>query len=246
MNRFFDYKIYTDKLNEIDYKQKNIVSTLNPYSFLIAEKDKFFKRALQDSDILLPDGQGIVWAEKFLYGKTIKKIAGYDLFYYLVNQLNDKSGKCFFLGSKDSTLLKIKNKIKLEFPRIIVESYSPPFKDEFNEEDNSTMIQKINKFKPDVLFVGMTAPKQEKWVFENKDKLNVNVIASIGAVFDFYAGNVQRPSQFWIKVGLEWLIRFLQEPRRLFKRNLYSIVFISKILTAKWKSRGHLTTDNTD
>lgn len=245
-DKFLNYSIYSDDLKRISLDDKFVISTLNPYSFLVAEKDEKFKQALHESDILLPDGQGIVWAEKFLYGKTIKKIAGYDLFDYLIKQLNVNSGKCFFLGSTDSTLLKIKNKIKLEFPRIIVESYSPPFKDKFNEEDNSIMIEKINKFKPDVLFVGMTAPKQEKWVYENKERLSVPIIASIGAVFDFYAGNVKRPSQFWINLGLEWLIRFLQEPRRLFKRNMYSIVFIFKILKAKWKSINHSTTDSTD
>lgn len=244
--KFFDYNIFSDDLNRIKLDDKSIISTLNPYSFLIAEKDNQFKNALLDSDILLPDGQGIVWATKFLYKNKIKRLTGYDIFIYLIDLLQKNNGKCFFLGSTESTLLKIKNKIKLEFPQIIVESYSPPFKDKFSSDDNSLMIEKINEFKPDVLFVGMTAPKQEKWVYENKDRLNVNIIASIGAVFDFYAGNVKRPSSFWQNIGLEWFIRFLQEPRRLFKRNMYSMVFIFKILETKWQSKNHLTTGSSN
>lgn len=234
---FFYYNIFYSKLEIIDSKQEKIISTINPYSFIIAEKDKIFKQALQKSEILLPDGQGIVWAIKFLYNIKIKRITGYDLFTHLMKMLELKKGKCFFLGSTQITLSKIKSKIAIEFPGILVESFAPPFKDKFNLDDNTLMIEKINKFRPDVLFVGMTAPKQEKWVYQNKEKLNVKIIASIGAVFDFYAGNVKRPSKFWIDLGLEWFIRFLQEPERLFKRNLYSIVFVIKILITKLKNK---------
>ena len=244
--KFITYNLFADKLDQITIDNDLVISTINPYSFLISEQDNDFNVALKESDILLPDGQGIVWATNLLYHKKIKKIAGYDIFIHLINALNKNNRKCFFLGSTNNTLNKIKDRLNIEFPNISTEFYSPPFKAEFNDDDNEVIYNKINTFKPDVLFIGMTAPKQEKWVYKNKDKINVNIIASIGAVFDFYAGNVKRPSQFWINIGLEWLIRFLQEPKRLFKRNMYSIVFIFKILKAKWKSRRHLTTDSTD
>jgi N-acetylglucosaminyldiphosphoundecaprenol N-acetyl-beta-D-mannosaminyltransferase len=84
------------------------------------------------------------------------------------------------------------------------------------------MIAAINAFKPDILFVGMTAPKQEKWVYAHKAQIDARIICSIGAVFDFYAGTVKRPSAFWINLGLEWLPRLLKEPRRLARRNFIS------------------------
>jgi len=236
-NNFYLYKIFTDDLNKFLFVHKLVISTLNPYSLLIAEKDKNFKQALQESDILLPDGQGIVWAINFLYNIKIKRIAGYDLFLYLMNESEKKEGKCFFFGSTSATLNKIKNKLSVDYPSVKIEYLSPPFKESFSEEENHKFVSSINEFNPDVLFVGMTAPKQEKWVFQNKNKLNVKIIVSIGAVFDFYAGNVKRPSKFWIDLGLEWFIRFLQEPKRLFKRNLYSIVFVIKILSAKLKNK---------
>lgn len=231
---FLDYNIFADDLKKIEIQTKFVISTINSYSFVIAEKDKTFKEALQNSDILLPDGIGIVWATKFLYGKEIKKIAGYDIFIHLMKSLEEKKGSCFLFGSSEETLAKIKNKASSEYPSIEVNYLSPPFKDEFLEEENIEFISYINSKKPDVLFVGMTAPKQEKWVYKNKEKLNIPVIASIGAVFDFYAGNVKRPSKFWVNNGLEWFGRLLQEPRRLWKRNLiYVPLFIYHIIKVK-------------
>jgi N-acetylglucosaminyldiphosphoundecaprenol N-acetyl-beta-D-mannosaminyltransferase len=100
------------------------------------------------------------------------------------------------------TLNKIESKISKEYPNVKVKSYSPPYKALFSEEDSQIMCNVVNDFIPDVLFVGMTAPKQEKWVDANKHRLKVKNIASIGAVFDFYAGNVKRSSPFWISFGV--------------------------------------------
>ena len=91
----------------------------------------------------------------------------------------------------------------------------------FSEEDNAVMLMHINAFKPDVLFVGMTAPKQEKWSKDNAHQLDTKTICAIGAVFDFYAGTVKRPSQFWIRLKLEWFIRLVKEPKRMWRRYLY-------------------------
>ncbi len=233
---FFCYYIFTDELKIIRINKKCLIATINPYSFLIAEKDTTFKKALQQSDILLPDGEGIIWAVNFLYGKKIIKIAGYDIFIYLMNELQKSSGKCFFFGSTNDTLLKIKTKANVEFPKVTVDFLSPPFKNDFSEEEDTKFVSIINSAHPDVLFVGMTAPKQEKWVYKNKEKLNVPVIASIGAVFDFYAGNEKRANPLLIKMGLEWLSRSIQNPNRLGRRNLYAIPrFIYYILKQKVK-----------
>lgn len=231
---FTDYSVFADDLSNIDITENIIINTINPYSFLIAENNKLFKQALLESDILLPDGIGIVWAVNFLSNKKIKKIAGYDLFLFLMDKLNKQYGKVFFLGSTNETLANIKKKCAIEYQNIVVETYSPPFKEEFDNIDNETIINKIEKFNPDVLFVGMTAPKQEIWVYKNKPYLNVKTIASIGAVFDFYAGNEARANSLFLKLGLEWLIRSIQNPKRLGKRNLYAIPrFLIKIIKLK-------------
>jgi len=238
--KYFGYILFLENLNSVDsklFKKKMIISTINPYAFLIAEKNKLFKQALQDSDILLPDGIGIVWAVKFLYKIKIKKIAGYDVFIHLMKLLQKNKGNCFFFGSSEETLKKIKNKVANEYPAVEVSYLSPPFKDVFSDEENTEFVSYINSKKPDVLFVGMTAPKQEKWVYKNREKLDVSVIASIGAVFDFYAGNEKRAHPLLIRLGLEWVARSIQSPGRLGKRNLYAIPrFIFHILKYKFKN----------
>jgi len=233
---FDQYDIFTGSLNKIDLNSRLIINTINQYSYCLAEEDITFEAALKKSDILLPDGIGIVLAIRLISGIKVKKIAGATLHKYLLAKLNLNGGKCFYLGSSNDTLNKIEKKIKIEYPNINIQFYSPPFKPVFSDIDNSKILEMVHSFKPQVLFIGMTAPKQEKWVAEFENRLNVNVICSIGAVFDFYAETVKRPHKFWIKLGLEWLIRLIKEPKRMSKRYLYyGLVFIYKIIKKKLK-----------
>jgi len=212
------YEIFIDKLETIDIDHKLIINTLNPHSYIVAKKDSQFRNALRKSDILIADGSGIVLAAKVIKDRQISKTAGADLHEYLLKELNAKKGKYFYMGSSVSTLKKIKKRIAKEYPNIILETYSPPYKTILSKKDNEIIISKINKFKPNILFVGMTAPKQEKWVHQHTDVLNVNIICTIGAVFDFYAGTTKRSSQFWIDHHLEWLPRLLNDSKRLWNR----------------------------
>lgn len=211
----------------------------NPHSLYEASKDGAFRAALSDADLITPDGSGIILASKMLGGNIKARITGSDIFWGLTEQLNDNQcGKYFFLGSTDETLKKIREKMAAEYPHIeIVGTYSPPFKAEFDEADNQAMIDVINSVRPDVLWVGMTAPKQEKWIHANKDRLNVKFIGAVGAVFDFYVGNVKRSHPFFQKIGLEWLPRLLQEPVRLWRRNFISSpMFLLKVIQQKYTS----------
>lgn len=227
------YKICTN-YPKLPLKGKTIINTINPHSYCIAKNDLSFKTALLNSDVLLPDGIGIVWAAKTLHNQRIQKIAGYDIFIYLMEHLNKTNGSCFFLGASKNTLNLIKKRTCNDYPNVKVNVYSPPYKQEFSMEDSNEMIVQVNRHNPAVLFVGMTAPKQEKWVYQQKDQLEPQIICSIGAVFDFYAGTVKRPGHFWIRLGLEWLPRFLKEPRRLAQRNLKSTPkFILAVLQSK-------------
>lgn len=229
-----EYSVYNGNLIDIDFSKKTLITTINQYSYCIAEEDAEFKNALVQSDILLPDGIGIVSAIQLKKGKKIKKIAGADIHLHLLQNLNEKGGSCFYLGSSEATLSKIKERLSKEFPNINVNTYSPPFRSYFSLVENTEMINKINAFAPDVLFVGMTAPKQEKWAFYHKTLLNPTIICAIGAVFDFYAGTVERPSDFWIRLKMEWLIRLVKEPKRMWKRYLYyGPIFIAYILQNK-------------
>ena len=235
-HNFLDYGIFAKQLIGLPQGSSLTINTLNQYSYCIAEEDELYKEALQHSDVLLPDGIGIVLAAWFLNGTKLKKIAGADVHCHFLDELEKVSGSCFYLGSSDRTLKLIKKKMALRFPNIRVGSFSPPYRAAFSKAENQQMVNAVNDFAPDVLFVGMTAPKQEKWVHAHRDQLDVRVVCTIGAVFDFYAGVISRPGKLWINLGLEWLGRWLREPLRLSRRYLYyGPVFIFLMIKAKLK-----------
>jgi N-acetylglucosaminyldiphosphoundecaprenol N-acetyl-beta-D-mannosaminyltransferase len=201
-------------------KSKLLISTLNAHCYNVAMTDVLYQKALLNSDVLIPDGISIVWAVRWLTGQKLTKIAGGDLFLHEMGLLQQNGGKCFFLGSSENTLAKIKERAKEEYPNVQVQTYSPPYKQEFTKEDNATMLEAINSFQPDVLMIGMTAPKQEKWAYQHYKQLQVGHVCCIGAVFDFYAGTVKRAPQWMIKMGLEWFYRLVKEPHRMWRRYL--------------------------
>jgi len=218
--------------------RKTFISTINPHSWVMAEKDVEFQSALLASDVLLPDGVGIVLTARFLYHERFRKIAGYDLHRMVLEKLNEVSGRCFYLGASPNVLDRIRQKLKNEYPHIEVGTFTPPFRDVFSEEESMEMVRAINAFHPDVLFVGMTAPKQEKWIYRYKSMINTKVMCAIGGAFDFYAGTIPRAPRWMICYGLEWLFRLSKEPKRMWKRNFISTpYFILKMLLLKSRSK---------
>lgn len=218
---------------------KIVINALNAHCYNIAKKDQVYREALLNCDILIPDGISVVWATKWLTGKKLKKIAGIDFLNYEIERIQ-KGGKCFFLGSTETTLEKIKDRLKKDYPEITVQSYSPPFMEEFDFEENRRILEKINSFQPDVLFIGMTAPKQEKWAYLHLDQLKTGHICCVGAVFDFFAGTINRAPVWMITIGLEWFYRLIREPLRLWKRYLFGnpkfIWYILKERSLKFRS----------
>lgn len=219
---------------------KLLINTINAHSYNTARKDTLFAKSLQKGDVLIPDGISIVKACKWLKAQSLpqERIAGWDLFEFEMGQLNQKGGKCFFMGSSEKVLSLIKEKAKLIYPNIIVETYSPPYKPEFSEEDNKKIIDAINQANPDLLWIGMTAPKQEKWTYSHWDELNIHChVGTIGAVFDFFAGTVERAPIWWQKHGLEWLYRLIKEPKRMWKRYIIgNTLFLWNITKEKFSS----------
>lgn len=200
---------------------KLLINTINAHSYNTALKDKLFAEALMNGDALVPDGASIVMACRKLHAVSQPKerIAGWDLFVFEMDKLNRKGGKCFFMGSSEKVLALIQQRATVDYPNIEIETYSPPYKPEFSQEDNRAIIDAINRANPDLLWIGMTAPKQEKWTYAHWKELNVHChVGNIGAVFDFYAGTVKRAPLWWQQHGLEWAYRLLKEPRRMWKR----------------------------
>lgn len=212
-------EIVSDSLSTDELK---VVNTINPHSYAESKNDEAFHRALLDSTVLIPDGSGIVLAAKKLHKKKINKIAGTDLFFETMKQLDDKSGSVFLLGSTDAVLNKMKTRALKEFPNVQCYILSPPYKAEFSEKDKISFTDAINASGADVIFVGLTAPKQEKLINGIRRNISGSMVSGIGAVFDFYAGTVKRPSQIWLDLHLEWLVRLIGEPKRLWQRTFVS------------------------
>lgn len=215
------FKVFSDHLSKIQRSPLHckVINTISPNSYGISTRDIEFQQALKNSDYLVLDGVYFAFASLILNGKNIKRNQGPDVFNYFMRQLNTNNGKAFFLGSSESSLQKIRIRTKIEYPNIIIESFSPPFKPEFSIEDNTLMLEKINEFEPDFLFVGMTCPKQEKWAIKNKDHLKAGLILCIGNVFDWYAGTQKSIHPFWFKIRLGWLVRIFLRPE-VFRRNI--------------------------
>jgi len=243
----FDFKISAEGL-ETDVAQAmrwveerqgcRYMACANPHSLVVASPDELFRKALQEADLLTPDGVGIVLATGFLNLPLHQRVVGYDFFMALTKKMAAKGGtRIFFLGSSDRVLKLIVERLNREFPSInVCGTYTPPFSDAFSEDENERMVAAVNAAGPDVLWVGMTAPKQEKWIFENRHKLLVSFTSGIGAVFEFYAGTTERAPKVWQKMGLEWLYRFVREPSRLWERNLVSTPkFIIMVIKEKFR-----------
>lgn len=212
--------------NELEYlpSGKLLINTINAHSFNIAQKDELFAKALSEGDVLIPDGASIIWACKFLKAKSRPQMrcAGWDLFEFEMKRLNENANqhkRVMFMGSSEIILSLIREKCRSIYLNLEVITYSPPYKHEFSDEDNSSMIRAINEANPDLLWIGMTAPKQEKWTYTHWNELNIHChVGTIGAVFDFFAETAKRAPLWWQKHGLEWLYRLIKEPRRLWRR----------------------------
>lgn len=216
---------------------KVLINTINAHSYNVAQKDSLFAEALLGGDYLIPDGASIVGACRFLKAASspAERISGWDLFIHEMDRVASGGGRVMFAGSSPEVLSLIRERVANEYPDATVVTYSPPYKPSFSEADDKAMIAAINAADPDLLWIGMTAPKQEKWAYSHWNELDIRChCGTVGAVFDFYAGTARRAPLWWQKHSLEWLYRLIREPRRMWKRYLVgNVLFIVNILKEK-------------
>ena len=213
-----------DSILAIERKSPPVVfACANPHSIVVAQHDDNFQSALTQANLVVADGVGVSFMARMVGVQIGPRITGTDYFQAVLNALQQRGdGRVFFFGSSQRVLDLIAKRFANDFPALtLCGTLSPPF-GSWSDEENRRMVQVINDAKPDILWVGMTAPKQEKWVEKNRRNLNVPVIGSIGAVFDFYAGTYARAPQLICRIGLEWAYRFILEPRRMWQRNCVS------------------------
>ncbi len=205
-----------------------LVLTPNAEIIVRSQTDKDFARILNSSDLSTADGASILLASKFLYKEGIKsKVAGFDLMKRLFAKAVKKDYSIYLLGGKPGIAKKSKERLSKEFPGINIKAYHHGYLD---KKLQSYVIQDINKVKPDLLFVGMGVPLQEKFLDKNLEKLNVRVAMTVGGSFDILAGESKRAPLYWQKLYIEWLYRLIQEPSRLGRmmslpRFMYLILF---------------------
>ncbi len=236
VNRIADLNTFTEKYgSEAGFGRCSWAACLNPHSYVVAKKDLIFRDSLKKADILLPDGVGVCVGIKFLSNTRISRFTGFDLFECVMSIANERFWKIAFVGSTDFVLNRLEEKVKKIYPNVeIVLTWSPPFVNEIDEDLRVNFIEQINKVKPDIVWVGLTAPKQEILISGSLDHLDARFCGAIGAVFDYLAGTVVRPNRIFRMVGLEWLPRLLMEPKRLWRRMLLSApVFVYDVLKIK-------------
>jgi N-acetylglucosaminyldiphosphoundecaprenol N-acetyl-beta-D-mannosaminyltransferase len=195
------------------------VLTMSPNSYGLATIDKKLDKALKRKGLLVLDGVyfGLGYFLRTL--KTIQKNQGPDIFYQELEIQKNKKGKVFFLGSTESTLKLISERMTREYPEIQFSTLSPPFRSELLKSDNDEIEKRIKEFNPNVVFVGMTCPKQEIWVDNNIERYHGVLFLAIGGVFDWFAGNRKELHPLWWKLRMGWVGRIIQRPEVL-KRNL--------------------------
>jgi N-acetylglucosaminyldiphosphoundecaprenol N-acetyl-beta-D-mannosaminyltransferase len=200
------------------------MACLNPHSYAVACDNPQFRTALGQATWLVPDGGGIVLASRLLGGRIRRRLCGPDAFLAISSAMNARGPfKVLFLGSTDATLAAVAQRYRADFPNVAtVELHSPPFRAEFDDADIAVMREVVRRVAPDLLWVGLTAPKQELLLQCLGPDAGYRFAAAIGAAFDFYAGNVKRSAPMFQRLGLEWLPRLVREPQRLWRRTLMS------------------------
>ncbi|CUO46500.1 WecB/TagA/CpsF family glycosyltransferase [Clostridium disporicum] len=211
-------------------KKPSYVVTPNVDHIVKLETDNEFKDVYKEADLILTDGMPLIWISK-LNGNPIKeKVSGSDLFPNVCKLAAKKGYKVFLLGAAEGIAIKAGENLKSKFKGLdIVGTYSPSYGFEKKPEEIKDIIKIINQANPDILAVGLGAPKQEKLLFKYRKELNVPVSLAIGASIDFEAGNINRAPRWMQNSGLEWLYRLCKEPKRMFKRYLIDDMKIFKI-----------------
>ena len=225
MNTEIDNLTMKETLDEIDKlilkNDKSYVVTPNVDHIVQLETDVELKNIYRDASLILADGKPLLWISKWYKTPIKEKISGSDLFPLLCEMAAKKGYSMFFLGAAEGVAAKAAENLKKKYNGLKrVGTYSPPYGFEKDEIESEKIIDMVKEAHPDILIVGLGCPKQEKFIYSYRDRLNVPISLGLGASFDFEAGNIKRAPKWMANHGLEWLFRITQDPKRLAKRYL--------------------------
>ena len=218
-----------DSLVSLD--KKSYIVAVNVDVIVKIEDDPYLKKIIDNAELVLVDGKPLQWIAKYQGNPIKEKISGSDLVPLLLKQASDKGQSVFIIGGKDGIAQKAKSNIEKSNPKIkIVGTYAPPLGFEKDQKELDKINVMISDCHPDILIACFGCPKQEKWIYENYLKYEAKLSVCAGATVDFLAGNVKRAPKWISNIGFEWFYRFLQEPKRLFRRYFVDDVRILKLV----------------
>jgi len=222
-----------DALQYLEYhikaKTKNYICVCPNHTIMESQKNKRLLDIVNSANIATPDGMSVVWACKLLGYTKVKQVCGTELMLAFSELSVEKGYTHFYYGGADGVTEKLAEKMCQKFPELkVAGKYSPPFRP-LTEAEDKTVIDMINRVNPDVVWIGLGMPKQELWMGEHFGRINAPLMIGVGAAFDFLSGIKERAPKWMQRTGLEWLFRLVQEPRRLWRRNLYHPIFFFKV-----------------
>lgn len=213
--------------NDIEQQKKALIVAINPEKLMKAKDDSELHALLNRAEYQIPDGIGVIIASKLKKGNIKARVTGIDMMDRIVKEAECKQKAIFLYGAKPGVAQKAARKLRDTYPSLIIAGTQDGY-----EQDVQTVINAINKNKPDILFVAMGSPKQEQWIEQHRDQLHPTLFQGVGGSFDVLAGNIERAPVLFQKFGAEWLYRLLKEPSRI-KRQMNLPKFLLEILTRK-------------
>ncbi len=212
-------------------KKQTFIVTANSEIVMLCKNDAHFKHIVNCANFVYPDGIGIVWGGRYLGHEITERITGFDLVQELFKKSCTQNINFFLFGTEQKTVEKAVANTISTYPNANIVGFRNGF---FSSSQTDEIIQQINEASPDILLVALGAPKQEKWLFENKDKLNATVLLGVGGSFDVIAGNVKRAPKLMQDLGLEWLYRLSKQPQRFLR-----MLAIPKFMFYVWRSKNN-------
>ena len=219
--------IHTLKKRIMETK-KTFIVTANPEIVMHAQRDPQYKKTLQSADYIIPDGIGVIMGAKLLKNPLPERIPGFDLMKDLLHLANKESLRVFFLGAREEVLNKAIDNVKRDYPGIQVAGCHHGF----FEENDSEVVSMVKESSPDMVFVALGFPRQERWIHNNYHLFQKGIFMGVGGSFDVLSGTIKRAPELWRKLNIEWLYRLIKQPQR-WKRMAFLPLFILKILRTR-------------
>ncbi len=201
-------------------RRPGFVCLRDVHGVMLCQKDEALMRIHKDAGMVAPDGMPLVWVGRLMGARRMRRVCGPDLMPALCERSLAGGYRHFFYGGGPGVAERLAENLRTRFPGLAVAgTYAPPFRPMSAEED-AAAVRRINGSGADIVWVGLSTPKQERWMAEHLGRLDAPVMLGVGAAFDFHAGAVRRAPRWMQRSGLEWLFRLLAEPRRLWRRYL--------------------------